>query len=96
MLSVTEALDCVIKKPLGPRDLKKGFIYIFWEVGQLGMVKIGYTDNRERRLKHWSTCCKREYAYHKATSDNKLAEIPHMSRVEELMHIELKEYQRVL
>lgn len=91
--SVTQALLHVIANPLKPTDLKDGFIYIFWDKEHFGKVKIGRTNDLEHRLEGWNQQCKRTHSYHKATTDGQLARIPHVSRIERLIHIELKEYR---
>jgi hypothetical protein len=93
-LSVSHALQKVINEPLKPTDKKDGFIYIFWEEGHFGKVKIGRTNNLDRRLEEWNRDCNRKHAYHPATQRNELIEIPHVSRVERLIHIELKDQRR--
>ncbi|KAF2795456.1 DUF1766-domain-containing protein [Melanomma pulvis-pyrius CBS 109.77] len=92
-LSVSEALRSRITEPLNITDLKDGFIYIFWDKENFGKVKIGRTDNIDRRLKEWSRKCKHTYSYHRPSKTGEFAEIPHVSRVERLIHIELKEHR---
>lgn len=93
-MAVSDVLFEIIAEPLKPTDLKPGFIYMFWEPGNFGKIKIGRTNNLERRLKEWNDSCKREHAYLPAISRGELAEIAHVSRIERLMHAELKEYRR--
>ncbi|KAF1939305.1 hypothetical protein EJ02DRAFT_457067 [Clathrospora elynae] len=87
-ISVQSALLSVITEPLKKTDKKDGFIYIFWDVEHFGMVKIGRTKDLEARLEQWNRQCKRTHSYH-----GKLPSIPHVSRIERLMHIELKEWR---
>jgi hypothetical protein len=91
-LDVSGALREIITKPLGPQALKSGFIYVFWEQGKFGKVKIGRTKDLASRLTQWNTSCGRIHAYH-PSSERDLIEIPHVSRVERLMHIELKDHR---
>lgn len=93
-LSVSAALLSKISEPLKKTDLKTGFIYIFWDKETFGMVKIGRTDNLQRRLKEWNRKCKVNHTYHAATAAGQLVQIPHVSRVEYLMHIELKDLRK--
>jgi hypothetical protein len=91
-LDVPSALRKAISKPLGSKGLERGHIYVFWETGKFGKVKIGRTDNLERRLKEWNGKCGRPHEYHPA-SGRDLVEIRHVDRVERLMHLELKDYR---
>jgi hypothetical protein len=93
-LSVSNALHDVIIKPLKRTDEKDGFIYMFWEEGLFGKVKVGRTDDLTRRLNDWNRKCKRTHTYHPASQRGELTKIPHVSRIERLMHIELKEQRR--
>jgi hypothetical protein len=90
-LSVSEALREVIIKPLKPMDKKPGFIYLFWDKKHFGKLKIGRTKDLKQRLDEWNRKCKREHAYHPAISRGELPKIPHVSRVERLIHTELKD-----
>jgi hypothetical protein len=92
-LSISEALRRKIAKPLKPTDERDGFIYIFWDRTHLGKVKIGRTDNLQRRLREWDTQCKRKHSYHGSLNGGGLIETPHVSRVEHLIHIELKDFR---
>ena len=91
-LSVSSALLKKVTEPLKPSDLKNGFIYIFWGIGQLGMAKIGVTEDLEKRIKAWKQQCKRPYEYHTASYNN--TSLPHARRIEQLIHFELKERRR--
>lgn len=92
-LSPTAALLEYISKPLTPTDEKDGYIYIFWDKAHFGKVKIGRTNDLQRRLKEWNRTCKREHNYHGESKAGGYIEIPHVNRIENLMHIELKEYR---
>ena len=50
---IVRDLKELITRPLSSKDLESGFIYIFWDQGSFGMVKIGRTNNLERRLEEW-------------------------------------------
>jgi hypothetical protein len=90
-LSVFSALHQKAISPLGSKDYSPGFIYLYWDKEYFGMVKIGYTNNLARRLKEWNTKCKRQNAYHSCTESQ--VNMPHVHRVEQLIHTELKEYR---
>jgi hypothetical protein len=93
-LSVSEALREVIIKPLKPTDKKPGFIYVFWDKEHFGKLKIGRTKDLKRRLEEWNRDCGRVHAYHPAIRRGELPEIPHVSRVERLIHTELKDRRK--
>jgi hypothetical protein len=93
-LSVSNALREEIMKPLLPSALKDGFIYIFWDLENFGAVKIGRTNNLARRLADWNRGCNRTHMYHPASQRGELSEIPHVSRIERLIHIELKQCRK--
>jgi hypothetical protein len=91
-MTVTDALKKLASRPLGEADLKPGFIYIFWYKPRFGHVKIGRSGNPERRIQEWNKQCKREHEFHKLS--NALVEVPHVNRIENLMHVEMKELRR--
>jgi len=86
---VQDALREIITRPLSSKDLEDGFIYVFWDVKHFGIVKIGRTNDLQRRLKEWDRRCKRKHVYHTT-----LPMIPHVARIERLIHMELKQYRR--
>jgi hypothetical protein len=90
-LSVSDALRQELMKPLGSSASKDGFIYVFWEAPHFGAVKIGRTNNLATRLARWNSDCKRKHTYHPASQRGELSEIPHVHRIERLIHIELKD-----
>jgi hypothetical protein len=92
LLSVSAALQEEIRRPLGKGDHREGFIYIFWDKENFGRLKIGLTNNLKRRLQDWDRKCKRKHSYH-PNSGNSIATIPHVLRVERLIHVELKEFR---
>jgi len=88
-LSVFSALYDTATSPLGPKDMESGFVYLFWDKAYFGVVKIGYTNDLATRLKAWNRDCKRQHDYHSSAEIQ--VEMPHMQRVEQLIHTELKE-----
>jgi hypothetical protein len=90
-LSVSAALYQEAASPLSSKALTSGFIYLYWDKEYFGKVKIGYTNNLARRLEEWNKDCKRENAYHSSTESQ--VEMPHVYRVEQLIHTELKDYR---
>lgn len=87
-VDIIRDLKELIAKPLSQADLKSGFIYIFWNQGSFGMVKIGRTNDLERRLKEWKRC-KSTHFYHKASQNGELLKVPYVQRIEKLIHAEL-------
>jgi len=90
-LSVSSALYQQAVSPLGSKDYGAGFIYHYWDKEYFGLVKIGHTNNLARRLKEWNKQCKHQNTYHSVTESE--VNMPHVHRVEQLIHTELKEYQ---
>jgi hypothetical protein len=88
-LSVFDALYEQAASPLTPRALDPGFIYIYWDKAFFGKIKIGYTQDLAARLKQWKKQCNPENAYHSGAESQ--VEMPHVFRVEQLIHTELKE-----
>lgn len=87
-LAIAKALKKMVARPLSQPDMKEGFIYIFWDEGNFGFIKIGRTNDLERRLKEWNKC-KSTHSYHPSSRDGRLLKVPHVQRVERLIHIEL-------
>ncbi len=90
--SLSAALTEIIYRPTNETS---GYIYIFWEKGVYGAMKIGRTANLDRRLKEWNNGCKRDHGYHPATKNKQLDMIPHVNRIESLIHMELRQYRRL-
>ena len=88
-LSVFSALYERAASPLGAKDLTPGHVYLFWDKAYFGIVKIGYTNDLATRLKDWNTKCKRKHDYHSRMESQMV--MPHVHRVEQLIHTELKE-----
>ncbi|UPX21059.1 uncharacterized protein EKO05_0011265 [Ascochyta rabiei] len=93
-LKIAKALRSKIEKPLKKSDKEDGFMYIFWDKKIFGMVKVGRTNDLERRLKEWNRQCKTTHYYHQSSRDGKLLKVPHVRRIEALMHIELVNYRK--
>lgn len=89
---LSEALRSKIQKNLSETDRNDGFIYIFWDQKHFGKVKIGRTNNLNRRLREWDRQCKTKHRYHR-TQDGKPMTIPHVQRIEHLIHRELVNYR---
>jgi hypothetical protein len=88
-LSVFDALYEQAASPLTPKAFTPGFIYLYWDKAFFGKIKIGYTQDLAARLKQWKKQCNPENAYHSGAESQ--VEMPHVFRVEQLIHTELKE-----
>ncbi|MCJ1306102.1 hypothetical protein MMC08_008920 [Hypocenomyce scalaris] len=90
--------EAILKKALirtfTPRELHRGFIYVFWAKGTFGMVKIGKTTNIQRRLQDWQNQCKHPLELIYPRSLEEAVEVSHVYRVEALIHAELYQYRK--
>jgi predicted Fe-S protein YdhL (DUF1289 family) len=91
---VSRALSAKVRKSLTDEDRKDGFIYMFWDQKTFGMIKIGRTIDLEQRLKQWNDKCRTTHHYHRTSQDGESLKIPHVQRIEKLMHIELGNYRK--
>ena len=86
------------KKHLTPTALKTGYLYVYRLVGLPGerqLYKIGYTCVGVRqRIRRWEEQCghKAEIIYPSTISEGRA--IKHVQRLEQLVHMDLKIYQR--
>lgn len=90
---MANTLRSAIKMPLTKQDLEKGFVYMFWDQRNFGMVKIGRTVNLQQRLKQWKRQCKVTHHYHHA-QESSMQMAPHVSHIEKLIHIELYNFRK--
>jgi hypothetical protein len=91
--SVSKMLREVLTKPLTKREIEKsGMIYIFWYQGNFGHLKIGLTNDLDKRLRAWEKCGKPLDVHFPLAEDDKLP-VQHIYRVERLIHTELKEHR---
>ncbi|KAH7109287.1 meiotically up-regulated gene 113-domain-containing protein [Dendryphion nanum] len=88
--SVQEALKSFLTKNPTDTDATAGYIYIYWIPGAFNKIKIGRSNNPQRRIKEWNRSCKVEHELHISSYDGKLAKVPHVKRIERLLHLELK------
>ena len=99
--ATSEELAKLLTKPLQKSDIKyQGSMYIFWQRPNFGHLKIGRSQNVPRRLKQWNKQCKKSmqvfFPEEKgAAGMPDLQQIPHISRVEALVHLELMHYRRI-
>jgi hypothetical protein len=92
--SIAEALQAQIVVPLSETDKKEGLVYIFWDQQNFGMIKVGRTNDLDKRLEQWSRQCKMTYHYHQSSRNGSLLKVPHVQRIEKLVHIELVNYRK--
>ncbi|KAJ5289142.1 hypothetical protein N7478_002172 [Penicillium angulare] len=101
--TTSEELAILLTRPLGPSDLKyQGSMYIFWQRGNFGHLKIGRSGNVPCRLKQWNKQCKKTmevfFPEPVKNSDEKISDlqqVPHVSRVEALVHLELIRFRKI-
>ncbi|KAL4904647.1 meiotically up-regulated gene 113-domain-containing protein [Aspergillus multicolor] len=92
---VSEELERIIVSPLTAKDVNTaGHIYIYQCQGKFGYCKIGYSTDHAARLQSWEKQCGRELTSYFPRSDDDLLPVPHVTRVERLIHAELAEYRR--
>ena len=91
--AVTHDVFQEMRKPLADKkDLDEGHIYTLRLVGRPGFVKIGHTKNTiEHRTKEIQRCFTYEI---EPIADDDRCEIQYRSKVEKLVHTELKKYHR--
>lgn len=93
-LSTLEALIRCAAEPLTKHE-KPGYLYVYSTPGDFGLRKIGITKYKDvqKRLNEWEKKCNRPpiIVYPIEERDNVL--VPHVKRLEKLIHRELKDYQ---
>ena len=100
--TISEELAKLLTTPLKKSDIKyQGSIYIFWQRGNFGHLKIGRSGNVFSRLKQWNKQCKKTMEIHfpesvknQDESMSDVQQVPHISRVEALVHLELINHRR--
>jgi hypothetical protein len=101
--TISEELAKLLTRPLKKSDIKyQGSMYIFSQRGNFGHLKIGRSGNVSRRLKQWNKQCKKTMEiYFPVSVKNKdesmpdMQQVPHISRVEALVHLELYHHRRI-
>jgi hypothetical protein len=94
--TVEQDIVNLVEKPLGKKERRSGYVYIYYSPSAPGYVKIGVTegDGTQRRLDDWQLKCKHaviEYSYRDDDDDE--IEVPHVYRVEKLVQLELREHR---
>ncbi|MCJ1258135.1 hypothetical protein MMC24_005966 [Lignoscripta atroalba] len=93
-LSTQEVLTRMVTRDLTPRELTRGFLYVYWFPGNFGMRKIGITKNSiEQRIEQWEKQCGHpaELIYPLQNEERKA--VQNVYRLEALVHAELKDYR---
>lgn len=90
-LTAEALVQKIVKKEItNPDRTRRGYVYVYRTVESIGYVKIGHTDNVERRLLEWEDQC----GYLIDECDELLRgikrQVPHPKRLEDLIHAELK------
>lgn len=101
--SIPKELVKLLTRPLTQSDLKhQGSMYIFWQRGNFGHMKIGRSVNVSHRLKQWNKQCQKTmetiFPGKVKKEDEQMVDsqkVPHISRVEALVHLELIGHRRI-
>ncbi|KAH8691550.1 T5orf172 domain-containing protein [Talaromyces proteolyticus] len=96
--SVSEVLEKLLIEPLTTREIKDdGNVYVYWQPGNFGHLKIGLSNDITKRMKKWNSDCKKpmEVYYPKLGGDEEFPNVKHVYRVEKLVHTELKNCRRI-
>ncbi|KKZ59984.1 hypothetical protein EMCG_00826 [[Emmonsia] crescens] len=91
-------LEEKIKKPFKiPEKGAKGLIYIYWQPGNFGHLKIGRTNNINTRLRAWERKCgkKLEVYFPQDADKEDMLHVEHICLVESLVHLELREQRKI-
>ncbi|KLJ10318.1 hypothetical protein EMPG_14299 [Blastomyces silverae] len=103
-ISASQRLEHLIMTPFknNNRNKLEGLIYIYWQPGNFGHLKIGWTKDISKRLQRWESQCgsKLEVYFPKQVAADEqeqqdILPIKHISRVEALVHAELKEQRKM-
>ena len=92
---VSDLLRETLEKSLTSRAKTDGLIYMYWYPGNFGYIKIGYTGRKtiSKRLAEWKRQCKHEAQPHWTSEMQSAGRVPHVYRVEALVHAELNDYR---
>jgi uncharacterized protein YeeX (DUF496 family) len=99
-VSVPQALEKLLLEPIRKKnEIKKvGIIYVYWQPGNFGHLKIGYTtQDLSKRMKQWNSQCNKtmEVYFPDRNDEQELIPVRHVCRVEKLVHMELKNLRRI-
>lgn len=97
-LSPERLVEKIAKSKLTDGDIpRKGRIYVFWNPGDFGYLKVGYTEQKgEERIEEWKAQCGLDASeiYPRKEDEDPIS---HPLRVEQLIHAEMKDkrYQTI-
>ncbi|KAL3475972.1 T5orf172 domain-containing protein [Aspergillus californicus] len=92
-----EAVRKQMMKRLGDKEQKAGYLYIYEDEGNKGLVKIGYTARTiTKRHEEWCFDCNRKPKSLFPVSAQDAVLVPHVHRVEKLCHAELNHRQVII
>jgi hypothetical protein len=94
--SVEEWIRKCLVRPLTEREKienHKGILYMYWATGNFGFVKIGKTSGPStvKRLDKWRRDCGHPIEEHTRGEAEVAVQLPHVYRVEALVHAELND-----
>lgn len=94
--SVEEWIRECLVRPLAKREKienHKGILYMYWVTGNFGLVKIGKTSGPSpaKRLDKWRRDCGHPIEEHTRGEAEVAVQLPHVYRVEALVHAELND-----
>jgi hypothetical protein len=94
--SVEEWIRECLVRPLTEREKienHKGILYMYWVTGNFGLVKIGKTSgpSTTKRLDKWKRDCGHPIEEHTRGEAEVAVQLPHVYRVEALVHAELND-----
>jgi hypothetical protein len=94
--SVKEWIHECLVRPLTEREKienHKGILYMYWVTGNFGLVKIGKTSgpSTAKRLDKWRRDCGHPIEEHTRGEAEVAVQLPHVYRVEALVHAELND-----
>lgn len=97
---VSQLLEEKIKEPFKSKTKKdsRGLIYIYWQPGNFGHVKIGYSKDFISRIERWEGQCgkKLEVFFPRSKDGHDMDPVEHISRAETLVHEELRDRRKEL
>ena len=92
---VSDILRETLVRSLTSREVTDGLIYMYWYPGNFGYIKIGLTEKKtiSERLAEWQRQCKHEAQPHWTSEMQSGDRVPHVYRVEALVHAELNDHR---
>ena len=75
--------------------MDEGYIYVFGHYSNESYLKIGRTVDLAERLNKWNRSCYRTHLYKRDETNGKI-KVPHVKRVEKIIHTELKNMRHMV